>query len=498
MKTKKQDPLITLVQSLTTNEKRYFKLSAFSEGKNYQKIFDVIEAKTVNSAKELKLALDHTGMNVSYEKKYLQKLILRSLRNFHEDAQTIQSVLQNMIDLEILFNKQQYDLCQEIIEDNIAICRKHELHVQELHFIKWKRRLFIRRGLYNEVAALNKKWLTEENNCIVHIQNLNEYKDIQAQMLKKMAQKGIARERADLTYYEEVAQNPYLSDISKASSYMAKVLFNETWVWYYSNTLQIEKAYESAQKQVELIEAHPEKIIENPQHYIASLASLANRCSVLNYFDVALKTIEKLEKLNDIKGIKLSKSLQTETLSFVIEKKMMCYTFSRNFKAGVAFYEATQHLIEQNKTYFRDTFFSMHHLLVAICYFYSKDYDQTLKHIRINLDETEDKQRHDNFLYTHMLHIMLQYELKSYELIPYLCKQLQRFAKAKTFQQEIIPLFIKMILELVKFDSDKHVRKVAEKYSSKFELLNKISAESVVIGTLELHYWLASKLISTK
>lgn len=493
MKTKKQDLLIALVQSLTTNEKRYFRLSSFSEGKNYQKIFDLIESKKVNSAKELKAALEHTGMNVSYEKKYLQKLILRSLRNFHEDAQVAQSVLQAMIDLEILFNKQQYDLCQEIIDVNMAICKQHELFVHEIHFIKWKRRLFIRKGFYNEVAALNKAWLTEENACIEHIQNINAYKDIQAQMLKKMAQKGIARETADLEYFEIVAQNPYLSDASKAGSYMAKVLFNEIWVWYYSNTLQVEKAYESAQKQVALIESHPEKIIENPQHYIASLASLANRCSVLNYFDEALIAIDKLEKLSGLKGIKLSKSLHTETQSFVIEKKMMCYTFSRNFKAGVAYYEATRPIIEQNKAYFRDTFFSMNHLLVAICYFYIKDYDHTLRHIRINLDETEDKQRHDNFLYTHMLHIMLQYELKSYELIPYLCKQLQRFAKSKTFKQESIQLFIKMFIELAKHNTPQHVRKIVQKYSPQFKALNDISSESVVLGTLELHHWLETK-----
>jgi tetratricopeptide (TPR) repeat protein len=498
MKVKKQDLLIDLVNSLTVNEKRYFKLSSFSEGKNYQKIFDLIESKKVSSSKELKAALNHTGMNISYEKKYLQKLILRALRNFHEDERAIQSVLQATIDLEILFNKQQYDLCLEIIEDNLAICRQQELHLQEIYLLKWKRRLYTRRGYYNEIATLSNQWLEEENQCIEQVKNLNVYKDIQAKMLMKIAKKAIARETEDIAYFDNVINNPYLENENMAKSYMAKILYYEAWVWYYSNTLKVNNAYIIGKKLLALIESHPNKIIDNPQHYIAALASFANRCSVLNYFDEALLTIDKLDRLNDQKGLKLSKSLHTETLSFVIEKRMMCYTFSRNFEAGVRYYEKIEDTITKNKDFLRETFFSMNHLLVAICYFYTNNYNKALEYIRLNLDETEDNQRHDNFLYTHMLHIMLHFELNNVELIPYLCKQLQRFAKSKNFKQASIQLFVKMFLELTKANSNHQIAKVTKKYIPKFIDLNDTNAESVLIGTLELNYWLEMKTNTIK
>jgi hypothetical protein len=48
-------------------------------------------------------------MNVSYEKNYLKKMILRALRNFNEDLTDNLTALQTLIDLEILFNKKLYD-----------------------------------------------------------------------------------------------------------------------------------------------------------------------------------------------------------------------------------------------------------------------------------------------------------------------------------------------------------------------------------------------------
>src|ERR1043165_3205658 len=112
------DSLFDLLNSLSTNEKRYFKLftSNSSGDKNYQKLFNAIEQEKITDKKALKKRMGSTGMNVSYEKKYLQKILMRSLRNFHEDSSSEIILHQTLTDIEILFNKQQYDLCMALIK----------------------------------------------------------------------------------------------------------------------------------------------------------------------------------------------------------------------------------------------------------------------------------------------------------------------------------------------------------------------------------------------
>ncbi len=495
-KDKRTDTLTELIHSLEINEKRYFKLFiANSSGhKNYQKLFAAIDSNKADNKKELQRLASETGMNLSYEKNYLQKIIMRALRNFHEEATPEIALHQGLVDVEILFNKQQYELCKILLKTFMTIAEGNEQFTVMLQVLKWQRRLMIRKGQYREISELNPSLTAKEMDCLQKLENLAIYKDIQAQMLGQLAKKGIAREKDEMKEMEEIMRNPYLQNESKALSYHAKILFYESRNWYFQYTLQLEKAYETSKETVSFIERYPEKIRLHPQSYMVVLTSFVNRCTNLSRYDEGLQVIEKMERIPEIKGIKVSKSLRTEILFFSVERRLMIYGFNRNFKKGIDFYEKNKAEIEKNRKAIRPAFFSLSHLLVAMCHLHLNQPENALKHLRILFDEADDSQRLDTFMHGHMLHIMTHFELKNYELLPYLCSQAKRFAKSRNFQQKTVSIFLKMFTELSKNNSKADIKRIVSNYKPQFEELNKLNADSVLQGTIDLDYWMLKKL----
>ena len=172
----------------------------------------------------------------------------------------------------------------------------------------------------------------------------------------------------------------------------------------------------------------------------------------------------------------------------------MIYGFNRDFKKGIDLYEKTKDEIDKHKKSIRQTFFSMYHELIGLCFVHTKQYEKALSHLRILMDDTEDKQRSDTFLYAHLLHIITHFELKNYQLLPYLTKSVQRFAKSRGFTQETVSLFLKMFNELAKKNSKKEIVQIVTSYRPKFKTLSKSNADDVIQGTIDLDYWMEGKI----
>ena len=419
---------------------------------------------------------------------------MRALRNFHEDSSSEIILHQTLTDIEILFNKQHYDLCMALVKNAMPLAEQNEHFTLQLQLLKWQRRIMIRKGLYNEVARQNDTITGKERQCLAMIGNLLEYKDIQAQFLALLSQKGNARHPDEMKGFKELIKNPFLKNEKRALSHNARLLFFDCWSWYYQYTLQIDKAYKICLRMVSYLEKNPEKIRLHPQSYMAALSSLANRCTNYNKYDEALRVIEKMERMQDIKGLKIPKSLQTEILTYSVERRLMIYAYNREFKKGIDCYEKTKNEVEKNRKVLRATFLSMYNELVALCFLHAGQFDQALRHLRFVLDEVDDKQRSDTFLYAHLLHIMTQYELKSFQLLPYLIKSVQRFAKSRNFTQESVALFLKMFGDLQKKNQPQQVREIVAAYLPKFQALNKLNSDSVITGSIDLEYWMEGKL----
>ena len=97
--------LFDLISSLTMSEKRYFKLFSsrhvIGESNDYIHLFNAIDKQNVYSEDVLKKA--SYVKNLSQEKNYLYRLVLKSLNAYHSSLNNKSRIFEFLKQVEILF-----------------------------------------------------------------------------------------------------------------------------------------------------------------------------------------------------------------------------------------------------------------------------------------------------------------------------------------------------------------------------------------------------------
>ncbi len=141
---KKKEQLFHLIKSLTTEEKRHFRLFTQKyqrdSGNNYHKLFLAIEKQTIYDERAIKEQFKNEVFvkQLTATKYYLQKQILKSLHMLHYDSTIDQKVLILHQQAAILFKKGQYETCKTIVEKGVEICSKNDRFLEWIGFLKWK------------------------------------------------------------------------------------------------------------------------------------------------------------------------------------------------------------------------------------------------------------------------------------------------------------------------------------------------------------------------
>ena len=122
------DALISLIQSLSKSERRYFKMQGALQagGRSYLGLFELLDKR--KDAGSVKKLFEKQFSKSSYEaaRKHLYKMLMRSLRNYETDK-TIDTRLLNIIaDVKILLNKGLLESGFSEIERGKKLALQHE------------------------------------------------------------------------------------------------------------------------------------------------------------------------------------------------------------------------------------------------------------------------------------------------------------------------------------------------------------------------------------
>lgn len=497
----KKDLLLALINSLTVNEKRYFSMfTQLTPGeKNYAKLFKALEGEEEYDTKRIKQKLGKTNMNLSYEKGYLQKMLLKSLKNYNDDGTYSIALASSLIEIEILFNKQHYDLCLDIIQTQKKIAIENETFGFALQLISWEKRCQQRKGDFDYLMDYTDKGFKDELDLFEKSINLSSYKALQFRLFALINKEGNIHKKSKDDLLEEVINHPLMKDESLALSHQTKLLYYEILIFYHHHTYQVQKAYELCKKQVALVESQPNKLKYHPQSYFASLIHLSNRCIALRKYEEGMAAIEKIEKIPLIKNVYASPAFKHEVHRYCLEKKIEVLTYTRKFAEAIEIFEQTEPETKKNKANYSISFFIVCTYYAAISYFFVGKYDKSLNLLRTIINQYSGTVRLDFILYSHILHLMLHYELKHYDLLPYLVKSVNRFTKSRNIAQKSTAYITKMFSELAKNSNNELKQKaILEKNKILFDEMMKSGPESMIVDTVELPYWLELRIKELK
>ena len=110
----KKGNIFSLIKSLSKSEKGYLKTSLGEKAinKNYMMLFDVINKQSEYDENEIRKIFKNEKFvkQLHVTKIYLTELILKSLRSYHSNKSVSSKLINLLNDIELLFEKELYDL----------------------------------------------------------------------------------------------------------------------------------------------------------------------------------------------------------------------------------------------------------------------------------------------------------------------------------------------------------------------------------------------------
>jgi len=195
---KATDDTYKLIKSLSQTEKRYFRVFATSSGsdKNYMKVFDALDSLKEYDSVLLKKKLKNKKLNISYEKNYLQSLILKSLQSYHATDSVENEIENNIQHIRILFKKGLHDASTKLIEKTKTLCKEHELFLEQVKLVTFERSLMLHDG-----RIFEEKHFTRIRNEITELLEMEtngvDYFYLQNQLFSKMHKTGYVKNKKE-------------------------------------------------------------------------------------------------------------------------------------------------------------------------------------------------------------------------------------------------------------------------------------------------------------
>ena len=492
----KKDLLPDLINSLSVNEKRYFSLfSSISPGEqNFKKLFNALNGETAYDSKRIGQKLGNTRMNIAYEKAYLQKVLLKSLRNFNDDASVEIALHNTLIEVEVLYNKQQYDLALGLIKKSIPDAEKKDLYLLQLLLIRWEQRCMLRMGQYDYLEKQYTRGVKKEQQLMSLAENISHYRALHSYMFAMINRKGNVTRASDRKKLAEIKRHPLMKSPALAKSFYAKLSYYEILIAWYHHRYELKKAYTCTKQVLRLFEQDSFRIKQNPQAYYSFLSNFFNRALSIDNMEEAAVTLDKIGSLileyHDV----LPLSQRKEMTSTLTERKLILLTFTFEYKKAVALAEAIIQEIEKPKSGYRQGFLITIYFFAALNYFHLKNFERALAFQRKIIDQFDYKVRLDFVFMTHVLHFITHLELKHFDMLPHLLRAIQRFIKTQDLQNKANNMLLVFFNELIKTNGNTHLTKeVIRKYQPLFLPYKNDPTQNVVLETLDLYKWIEGK-----
>ncbi|HLG04384.1 MAG TPA: hypothetical protein VI731_12370 [Bacteroidia bacterium] len=423
--------LFDLIKSLTKSEKRFFKLFAgLQEGeKNYLRLFDGIDRQGEYDEETLRRELDLR--HISFEKNYLYKLILKSLRNFHSEF-SIKSQLSDLLrNVEILHSKGLYRQCEKKLNKCKKLAKEHEQYHISQEILKWESTLLFNTLSTPDIVNRSKYIYNEQEELLKKTRNIIDFDRLSDQIAFMAQKSGATRTEAEDKVYERLLKHPLLKEENCAITEKTKKQF------YYIHAMaaiavgDTEKGYQYRKKHLEMVESKMESVRFNLANYIYVLNNFGWACLLTHRYDEVAETVAKLRNI----GVEFSDHFPPALEARVFVRVYILDLFNAakrgDFNYGVTLIEEIEKELGKHAPKIDKTqLFLLHLAAVNICFGLS-DPRKSLPWLNHILNTPDIELRQDFHCLSKILNLLIHFELGNADMIEHLLKSTYRFLARK-------------------------------------------------------------------
>ena len=486
---------------MNRSERRHFRQMAESSGggeKGYLKLFDLIARQ--KEYDEAAIKRDHAAegfvRNLSSTKHYLNEQILKSLRIYHADLSPEATLHDLFRSVEILMARGLTAQAEKMLRRADRLIEEHDEHIMRLHLNNWENSL-LRKGMDLRGLASH---LAEERDLegLDRYRNFVEYGRLSQQFFIKIRLTGLPRTEEELAPFRELIAHPLLQDESRALTFRSKAIYHDLRALWSQMEGNETEELDQCERLVELIEAHPDRLVKSPNNYLASLVRLAHIQIRSGERELFNDTLEKLRSLPD--RLKSAGSEASEQLAQLTTTRADNLYLSRRIADEEYGVDGAIEEIEGRLAGVESSLSQPHrsdywHNLAVFC-FSSGAFERSLVYAGKIVNETNAEIQPDRYSFARMLSMMLHLELGNYDVLEGGIRSLERFLKSREITFAFEKAFLRFLKRMLESVTEKEQGVAYRALLDEVRRLEEDPYEARVFRFLDVAGWIEGKLRS--
>lgn len=488
------DELFQLVQSLTKQEKRYFKLFAarhvIGEKNKYLLLFDEIERQKKYDEDAIKKKFKNEAFvkQLHVIKNYLHVLVMRSLRNFHA-SDTDDKFHEMLRDAQILYDKGLHKQSGKVLERARKFATENEKFLQLLEIQRWEHTIIHQN---NDVSSLERyagEDVLQELDVIDKYRNLLLYQLLNDKMFIQYWKVGIARTKQEKEQLKSILDAGLLDRDEDPRSFLARYYSQNALFTYHFCSGNLQKSYEVMTELVMMIESIDPGIKRYASKYISALNNLYAVQKELNLNKEAFDTLHKLREMS-VKST--TNKVELFMRSYILELDL--YISTGDFEKGKqtiptiveAFDKYVSMINKQSKLAFYYNF-------AYIC-FGAGNYDEALTWNNLLLNDSDVSTREDIHCFGRIMNLIIHYELGNNQLLEYIGQNTYRFLYKRKRLFKVETVILNFIKRYPNWANREQILKGFDELYAELEALSSDDYEKHAFEYFDFLTWLESKI----
>ena len=483
--------LFELIKSMNSAEKGYIKkrTKVFHTNSQNLILFELIEKQREYNESEIRdKSMFSDNNKFAVAKNYLYHFILESLEVFYKNN-PIQKTKSLLNSVEILSNKGLDDQACKTLLKAKKLAQKFELKTELLEITNWEIKFLMNKNQSKEVFSEIKQQHNTFNENINLLKQESESVYLYNYVRNKHLIIGMARAEEETREMNELLANIKLDKKQKHNKEFIKLYYQ----WFaaaiyhftkndfkttYQYALQIEALWSSNQHQIALY----------PNLYLNFITRKMLFEDRLGYKEKVYKTITDGQKILNLNYI------------FDIKTKSVFYIFTLGMYMQQADYKRCLKVIQDIETFkhtlagkvFSDSEEQLYVVTAADVYFEIGDYKKSNSYLNTIFDK-KLRYREDIYCFAQVKSILVHFEQKNYELLPYKIKTTLAFLRKQKRLHKTELLILNFIRNEIKLN--KAVTKKAYQHlKTQLEEILKDPFEKNILNYFDFSTWVDSKI----
>lgn len=495
MTSRTQDHVHRLIHSMSSAERRYYKLynaRNLSGGRsNHQLLFDAYAAMEEYDEEVILSRFKHEGIvrHIAITKRRLYEGILKALEAYHAEYSLDARLHRSINQVELLFQRGLHEDAAKVLASVRKAARKHDRQPALVAVLHWEKRL-LEEGNYSNAKEEHLDQLASEGEQLRREQQeLDELWDLKGRILLILYRQGQVRDANSQARVEQLLEHPLLQDPDRLLTARGRFLFHHLHAAaaFAMGRLEVCNTHLSANRT--LLYAEQERFSHEPELVLSVLSNLAYVQLRTGQFQAADHTLKEFRQCPATWKMAEHEDLEQKlfTTSASLELGMHARTgdFGRALEMvpfverGLARYAQRMGNVRKAGFYFQ----------LAYVHFGNGEWDKAMKWCNRLFNDIRIDDSAEIIAFGRVLYLLCLIEVKDQDLLHYTLRNTERFMQTRQRAHRFESIFLETVRELARTRDETSQEEVLQRFENQLHELENDPREQVVFDHVDVLAW---------